>query len=132
MKVFCAVILALATSASAFVPSHPRVMRSAVKVQGKYDDQLWDMKAKQDVYAAWDPSAPRTDMNFNPFEKNDDGNSCDTSGIYPGEGKYKDPMRPDTSFAIMQEEAKIMAEITANPKAGDVKGAPGRLACNNR
>jgi hypothetical protein len=57
--------------------------------------------------------------NFNPFEKNEDGNSCDTSGYYPGEGKYSDPIRPDTSYAIMQAEAKIMEEINAlPPKAG--------------
>lgn len=27
------------------------------------------------------------------------GNKCDASGYYPGEGRYKDPIRPDVSFA---------------------------------
>lgn len=27
------------------------------------------------------------------------GNKCDASGFYPGEGRYKDPIRPDVSFA---------------------------------
>lgn len=69
--------------------------------------------------STWNPSATRSVDNFNPFEKNEDGNSCDTSGFYPGEGKYSDPIRPDTSYAIMQAEAKVMAEINAAPpKAG--------------
>ena len=70
----------------------------------------------------WEPTAPRSPDNFNPFEKNEDGNVCDTSGYFPGEGKYTDPMRPDTSFAIMQAEAKIYAEIDAMPPK---PGQPG-------
>ena len=70
-------------------------------------------------YSAWSPTAARSADNFNPFEKNEDGNSCDTSGYYPGEGKYSDPIRPDTSYAIMQAEAAIMGEINSlPPKAG--------------
>ena len=56
--------------------------------------------------------------NFNPFEKNEDGNSCDTNGYYPGEGKYKDPIRPDTSFALMNKEREVMESLMATPKAG--------------
>lgn len=74
--------------------------------------------------AAWDPNSPRTAMNFNPFETFE-GNSPDASGKYPGEGRYKDPVRPDVSFALMQEERKILDDIAANPKPGNVPGAPG-------
>ena len=63
-------------------------------------------------------------MNFNPFETFE-GNSPDASGKYPGEGRYKDPVRPDVSFALMQEERKILDDIAANPKPGNVPGAPG-------
>jgi hypothetical protein len=92
---------------------------------GKYDDQIWDNEAKKDVYNAWDPNAPRTTWNFNPFETHK-GNSPDASGIYPGEPFYKDPIRGDVSFAQMQAERAEADERAANPKAGDVKGAPGR------
>lgn len=80
------------------------------------------MTAKLDIYAAWDPNSPRSAQNFNPFETFE-GNSPDASGFYPGEGRYKDPMRPDTSFAIMMEERKIFEDIAANPKAKP--GCPG-------
>ena len=96
---------------------------------GKYDDQMWDMAAKKDVWGAWDPSSPRSEMNFNPFERNPDGNPCDCSGYYPGEARYKDPQRPDTDFAAMMAEKEVMAEIEANKKEGDVVGAPG---CYNK
>lgn len=51
---------------------------------GKYDDELWDMDAKQDIYAAWNPNEARSPQNFNPFETFG-GNSPDASGVYPGE-----------------------------------------------
>ena len=67
----------------------------------------------------WDPTKARSVDNFNPFEKDPAGNNCDTSGNFPGEGKYNDPIRPDTSWAIMQAEKEIYAEIDAMPpKAG--------------
>jgi hypothetical protein len=91
---------------------------------GKYDDKLWDMDAKQDVYAAWNPAAPRSANNFNPFETWD-GNSPDCSGFYPGEGRYKDPKRPDVNYAKMQAERVILDSIAANPKPGSAKGCPG-------
>lgn len=126
---------------------------------GKYDNQLWDNVAKKDVYAAWDPNQPRSPMNFNPFETWEgkfslvkrspvfetanrvlpgsyplcsltiEGNSPDASGYYPGEGRYKDPMRPDVNFQIMMDERKEAEERAANPKPGDVVGAPG---CRNK
>ena len=48
------------------------------------------------MYDAWDPEAPRTYTNFNPFERNDEGAMCDFNGCYPGQsGGYKSPNRPD-------------------------------------
>ena len=94
---------------------------------GKYDEKLWDIEAKQDVYAAWDPNQPRSPTNFNPFETFE-GNSPDASGFYPGEGRYKDPTRPDVNFASMQAERAILDGIAANPKPGFVPGCPG---CRN-
>merc|ERR1712028_103645 len=94
---------------------------------GKYDDQMFDMAAKQDVYSTWDPNAPRSEANFNPFETWD-GNSPDASGYFPGERRYKDPKRGDVSYAIMQVEQGILDGIKANPKPGNTPGAPG---CRN-
>ena len=94
---------------------------------GKYDEQLWDGDAKKDIYAAWDPNSPRSPLNFNPFETWE-GNSPDASGFYPGEGRYKDPARPDVNFQIMMEERAEADERNANPKPGDVPGCPG---CRN-
>ena len=73
-------------------------------------------------------NSPRSETNFNPFERNADGNACDCSGYFPGEGKYSDPARPDVDFAAMMAEKTDMAEIEANPKAGDVPGALENLA----
>jgi len=96
-------------------------------VYGEYDGKLWDNEAKKDVYNKWDPSAPRSTRNFNPFETFQ-GNSPDASGIYPGEPRYKDPIRGDVSYATMMAEKAEIEERAANPKAGNVPGAPG---CKN-
>ena len=122
---------ALIASASAFAPAPfgarlSTMVRSTIDY-GKYDDQLWDNTAKKDVYAAWDPSSPRSAMNFNPFETWE-GNSPDASGRYPGELGYKDPQRGDVSYAIMLEERAEAEERAANPKPGDAPGCPG---CRN-
>jgi hypothetical protein len=78
-------LITLVASASAFAPSPAFGARQSMKVfGGKYEDQLWDNAAKKDVYASWDPNAPRSEMNFNPFETWE-GNSPDASGYYPGE-----------------------------------------------
>jgi len=61
------------------------------------------------------------------FERDPTGNAPDCSGYFPGEGKYKDPARPDVNFASMMAEKAVMAEIESNKKAGDVPGAPGCL-----
>ena len=86
-----------------------------------------DNDAKKVMYAKWDPNSPRTVNNFNPFETWD-GNSPDCSGFYPGEGRYKDPLRGDVSFQIMMAERAEAEERAANPKAGDKPGCPG---CRN-
>ena len=83
------------------------------------------MAAKEVVYAAWDPKQPRSTKNFNPFETFE-GNSPDASGIFPGESRYKDPVRPDVSYAIMLVEKARLEEIAAAPKY--VVGDPGLKA----
>merc|ERR1719251_153512 len=120
MKVTAA--LALVASASAFVPAINTRMPTKLNFEyGKYDEKLWDNDAKKEIYDAWDPNAQRTVNNFNPFETFE-GNSPDASGMYPGEMRYKDPMRGDVSFAKMMEERTEAEERAANPKAGDVPG----------
>jgi len=121
--------LSLVASASAFAPAATgaRKVTSLNFEYGKYDDKLWDQAAKKDVYESWDPSAPRSSNNFNPFETFK-GNSPDASGIYPGEPRYKDPMRGDASFAIMMEEKADAEEREKNPKAGSEAGCAG---CKN-
>jgi len=94
---------------------------------GKYDGKVWDMPAKKDVWQEWDPNSPRSETNFNPFERDATGNACDCSGYFPGQTQYKDPERPDMNFSVMLMEKEMMAEIEANKKAGDVPGAPGCL-----
>lgn len=39
------------------------------------------------MYATWNPAAPRSALNFNPFETFE-GNSPDCSGYYPGEVRW--------------------------------------------
>jgi hypothetical protein len=91
---------------------------------GKYDDKMWDNDAKVEVYGAWNPTAPRSVMNFNPFETWE-GNSPDASGIFPGETGYKDPQRGDISFAIMMEQRAEADARAASPKPGSAPGCAG-------
>ena len=125
------VIAALVSGATAFAPVQKSTfstsLSGAAGDYGKYDDCLYDSNAKKEIYAAWDPNAPRSPANFNPFETWD-GNSPDASGFYPGEIRYKDPQRGDISFAIMMEERAEADERAANPKPGD---APGCAGCRN-
>ena len=77
--------VALVGSASAFAPAmNTRVPTKLNFEYGEYDDKLWDNDAKTDVYNKWAPATPRSGKNFNPFETYK-GNSCDASGVYPGE-----------------------------------------------
>ncbi|KAL7493424.1 hypothetical protein ACHAWT_002583 [Skeletonema menzelii] len=122
------IAVALVASASAFVPAQNARMPTKLNFEyGEYDDKLWDQDSKKDVYNKWDPSAPRSTRNFNPFETFK-GNTPDASGIYPGENRYKDPMRGDASYAIMLAEKEDEKERTENPKAGSEPGCPG---CKN-
>merc|ERR1711990_667611 len=89
-----------------------------------YDD-IWSLAAKEEIYGAWDPESPRNYDNFNPFERNDEGQMCDSNGCFPGQdGGYKPPNRPDVSWAIQQEHAKRMDELKAEAKF-NIKGKPG-------
>ena len=125
------VLLATAiASASAFAPSISTSSNSATALNlqyGEYDGKLWDNDAKKDIYEKFDPSAPRSVFNFNPFETFE-GNSPDASGFYPGEKGYKDPQRGDVSFQTMMIERKEIEERLANPKPGY---QPGCAGCKN-
>ena len=96
-------------------------------VFGEFDDILWSNDAKKSVYDQWDPQQPRSTRNFNPFETFG-GNSPDASGIFPGEPRYKDPIRPDVSYAIMQAENAERDARNVTPKFMSCPGAPG---CKN-
>jgi hypothetical protein len=120
--------VALVASASAFVPAqNARVVTKLNFEYGEYDGKLYDQDSKKDLYNKWDPNSPRSTRNFNPFETYK-GNSCDASGIYPGEPRYKDPIRGDVSFSIMMAEKADAEARVANPKPGEVPGCPG---CKN-
>ena len=122
------ITVALVASASAFVPAqNARVVTKLNFEYGEYDGKLYDQDSKKDLYNKWDPNSPRSTRNFNPFETYK-GNSCDASGIYPGEPRYKDPIRGDVSFAIMMAEKADAEARGANPKPGEVPGCPG---CKN-
>jgi hypothetical protein len=84
-------------------------------VPGKYDNKLFDNEAKKDVYNSWDPNKPRSTQNFNPFETYK-GNTPDASGVYPGEPRYKDPIRDSTNFQQMMQERAEAEERAKNPK----------------
>ena len=88
---------------------------------------IWGFEAKKACFDAWDPEKPRDYDNFNPFERNDEGALCDTNGCFPGQSRgYKSPNRPDQSWAIMQEEAKLMEELKQDPKFS-ITGKPGNF-----
>merc|ERR1719506_547651 len=127
MKFSLALSAILVASASAFAPvSSPFGVRSSA-INGKFDDAVWGLEQKKEVYAEWDPSTPRSPWNFNPFETWE-GNSPDPSGWFPGEIRYKDPSRPDMNFALMTEERNFLEDLAKNVKEGNVPGAPG---CRN-
>lgn len=122
--------MSLLASASAFAPTFGTrsVTRSTNLfsdfVYGEYDDKLWDNDAKKATYDKWDPSAPRSGLNFNPFETFG-GNSPDASGVFPGQPRYKDPSRGDINFTQMMAERAEADERAANPKPGSEPGCAG-------
>jgi uncharacterized surface protein with fasciclin (FAS1) repeats len=114
----------VAAAPVAAAPVASSVAATGDSMRGKYEGSVWDMAAKLDVYGEWNPATPRSAANFSPFETWE-GNSPDCSGFFPGEGRYKDPARPDVSYAIMQAERVILDEMTANPKPGFTPGCAG-------
>lgn len=72
-------VLAAASCASAFVapgavrtgmaPAAVRSTTTRVMANGKYDGKEWNDDAKADVSASYDPSQPRTELNFDPYAK---------------------------------------------------------------
>lgn len=71
-------VIAAASCASAFVvPTAPvgalaqsaRSTVTRVNAGGKYDGQLWDDAAKNDVKSLYNPDEPRSETNFDPFVK---------------------------------------------------------------
>mmetsp|Transcript_26895 Transcript_26895/g.59040 ORF Transcript_26895/g.59040 Transcript_26895/m.59040 type:complete len:127 (-) Transcript_26895:196-576(-) len=118
----------LIASATAFAPMSVSRTSTALNLEyGEMDGKMWDNDAKKIIYEKFDPSAPRSVLNFNPFETFD-GNSPDCSGYYPGETGYKDPQRGDVNFASMLVEKAEIEERLANPKPGYAPGCPG---CRN-
>merc|ERR1719453_717811 len=121
-------IAALACNALGFnlnvAPASNKVATQGPQMMSRFTGQIWDMPAKKDILSEWDPEAPRDYDNFNPFERDSVGNACDTNGKFPGETAYKDPMRPDTSFAVMQADRVKMEEIMKGDKV-KITGKPG-------
>lgn len=123
-----ALFAALVASASAFAPASVMRASTALNLEyGEYDGQMWNNDNKKIVYEKFDPKAPRSVHNFNPFETFE-GNSPDASGYYPGEKGYKDPQRGDVSYASMLVERAEIEERLANPKPGY---EPGCAGCKN-
>jgi len=88
-------------------------------------DGVWSHDAKMEVYNAWDPEKPRDYDNFNPFERNDEGQMCDVNGCFPGQSRgYKVPARPDVNWAIQAEINTKMEELKTDPKYS-ITGKPG-------
>jgi len=125
-KVFVAALLF--ASASAFGPApapiSARVSSSKVSMMSRFEGEVWDMDAKMAILNEWDPEQPRGYNNFNPFERDDQGNACDPNGKFPGEGSYGDPKRPDTNWETMQRDRAIMEQINADPRMA-ISGRPG-------
>ena len=119
--------LALSSGFSGFSAS-----RSAVQVRStdaammsRFNGEVWSFEAKKALFDEWDPEKPRDYDNFNPFERNDEGQVADTNGCFPGQSRgYKVPTRPDVNWAIQQEQNKKMEELKLLPKF-NIKGKPG-------
>ncbi|CAM9726418.1 unnamed protein product [Chrysoparadoxa australica] len=107
MRFFVAAAI-LATATAFVAPTAPVGAATRLFAGGKYDGQEWNDEAKKDVLSMYNPDEPWSETNFDPYKKNKDGNACDPSGYYPGDGKYKDPIRPTTSFEeyLKQRAAK--------------------------
>jgi hypothetical protein len=88
---------------------------------------IWSLEAKTAMFNQWDPESPRTYTNFNPFERNDESAQADIHGCFPGQSRgYQSPIRPETSWAIMEAEKVKMDELKLLPKF-NIKGRPGNF-----
>ena len=88
-------------------------------------DGIWGFERQKELFLAWNPDAPRTYTNFNPFERNLDGAKCDANGCFPGESRgYQPPNRPNVDYKSMQEEKVKLEELSKHPNWG-LKGKPG-------
>ena len=91
-------------------------------------NHIWGIEWKTACFEAWNPEAPRTYTNFNPFERNDESAMADTNGCFPGQSRgYTSPNRPDQSWDIMQAERAKMDVLKATPKY-QLKGKPGNFS----
>ena len=114
----------LVVGRSAAVKAPSASMMFQTTVDSKFDG-IWSHEAKMECYAQWDPEAPRSYDNFNPFERNLDGAMSDENGCFPGQGKgYQVPNRPDINWARQQELNAIMEELKKEPKFQST-GKPG-------
>ena len=88
-------------------------------------DNIWGFEAKKEIYDKWNPEAPRDYDNFNPFERNDEGQMCDFNGCYPGQSiGYKIPNRPDVDWASQTAINAKMDELKKEDKF-NASGKPG-------
>uniref|UniRef100_A0A7S2UVN9 PS II complex 12 kDa extrinsic protein n=1 Tax=Fibrocapsa japonica TaxID=94617 RepID=A0A7S2UVN9_9STRA len=125
MKIAIAVVAVAALSGvSAFNGGVVMGRASSALKMSRFDGQVWGTPQMKEIYDEWNPDLPRSEDNFNPFERNKDGNQCDTSGYFPGDTKYKDPARPDTDFAAMMADRAVMDQLKTEEKF-NLKGKPG-------
>ena len=105
----------------------PTVQRAAAPSMANIDhhDDIWGLPAKEEVFNKFNPAAPRDYNNFNPFERNDEGQMCDKNGCFPGQDSgYMPPNRPDVSWDIQQANNVKMEQLKADPKFSGT-GQPG-------
>ena len=118
--------LALSSGFLAGSPPSTSVVRSnGATMMSKYNGCVWGLPEKTDIFMMWNPGMPRTYENFNPFERNDEGQMCDTNGCFPGTDRgYTIPERPDVSWAIQQANDAKMDQLKMDPKFS-LSGQPG-------
>jgi hypothetical protein len=117
----------LSFTAGVAPPVAPRAGVTQMHDISKYD-WVWGFDAKKEVFEAWNPEAKRDYNNFNPFERNDEGQMCDPNGCFPGQSRgYKPPNRPDVDWASQQETTKLQQELMKLPKAS-ITGKPGNFS----
>ena len=124
MRHSCTVSSSTGYNLGARAPVVGRVAAPQMYDISKFDD-IWSLEAKEEIFAKWDPAKPRDYDNFNPFERNDEGQICDSNGCFPGQDSgYKPPNRPDVSWAIQQANNEKMDTLKTDPKFS-LKGNAG-------